>query len=123
MEAYRVRKQFGWDGWTFAPKSPDGGCKCDCDTVPRSKCTGQVGSGCVCGTNSCHCPCGVQPEVYAGDVWLVPAGHPRKDHMLAQRFATYDAGLPSVQELESNEELMQTTRIRATKQPRRRAVA
>ena len=39
------------------------------------------------------------PKTWAGDIWIVEAGHPRKETMLSNRFATGDAGLPSVDEL------------------------
>lgn len=95
MEAYRVRKQFQWDGWQYAPRGQDGECKCGC----IGACTQKVGTSCHCHDTACHCACGIQSDSYAGDTWIVEPGHPHKEHMLVRRFATYDAGLPSVDEL------------------------
>ena len=36
---------------------------------------------------------------YAGDIWLVEAGHPRKVTMLENRFAVGDASIPAIDEL------------------------
>lgn len=100
-EAYRVRKKFSWRGWVYAPNV--GACQCH-DEGPQGcnaygACTGVVGSSCGCKNSVCRCDCGIERERYAGDVWLVEAGHPRKDTMLAHRFVTYDAALPSGDEL------------------------
>jgi len=92
MEAYRVRKNFQWDGWVFAPQGQDGECKCGCG--PERDCKGLVGKGCICHDTACHCDCGIREDQYGGDVWFVNDGNERKDVMLAHRFATYDAGLP-----------------------------
>jgi hypothetical protein len=104
MEAYRVRKVFQWDGWAYSPKGPNGECKCGCVEGKGSKCTGVVGTSCVCHDTSCHCACGIREEQYAGDVFIVSDGHPRKEHMLKYHFATYDGGLPSIDELLSQDE-------------------
>lgn len=102
MEAYRVRKNFQWDGWVFAPKGPDGTCKCGCS--PDIGCKGMVGSGCRCADTACHCDCGIRPDSYGGDVWFIDEGNPRKEIMLDHRFATYDASLPSVETLKTQKE-------------------
>jgi hypothetical protein len=89
-EVYRVRRMFGWDGWQYSRR---GACGCGC-----SNCTGENGTGCkVCGGSICHCEggCYIPAERFAGDVWLVPAGHPRKEIMLAQRLVVPDASIPA----------------------------
>lgn len=102
LETYRVRKEFGWDGWLFAPS---GNCRCPCSNNPHIVCTGEVGSGCVtCERSSCHCSCRIQPDRYGGDVWLVMEGHPRKETMLANRFAVADPSLPPATELVKQDE-------------------
>jgi len=103
MEAYRVRKNFQWDGWIFAPKGPSGECKCPC-VQEDIGCVGLVGQDCMCKDTACHCDCGIPSESYGGDVWFVDPGNPRKETMLEHRFATYDAGLPSVDTLLKDEE-------------------
>lgn len=102
MEAYRVRKNFQWDGWVYAPQGAEGLCKCGCGE--ESNCTGMVGTGCVCHDTACHCDCGIPEAQYAGDVWLVQDGHPRKDNMLNYHFATYDSSIPPVEELQGQDE-------------------
>lgn len=98
MESYRVRKPFNWDGWYFAPKGPNGECKCEC-AENGFKCTEQVGSDCPCANTSCHCSCGIQSDRYAGDIWFVMEGHPRKSTMLESRFATGDPSIGNTDEL------------------------
>ena len=97
IEAYRVRKRFQWRGWEFAPS---GECGCGCPG-----CSGQVGSGCqACPQGVCRCACNIPPETYGGDIWLVEAGHPRKEILLLQRFAISDVSIPLVDELMSKAE-------------------
>ena len=92
FEAYRAMKTFQWDGWYLAPNKP---CNCGCPS-----CTNQTATSCPsCSGTSCHCRCSLKQATYGGDVWLVMAGHSRKDMMLANRFATYDASLPPIDEL------------------------
>ena len=90
-EAYRVRKKFGWRGWTFTPQGP---CACGCG----AECKGQAATGCHCPDKD-YCVCGIDPLVYGGDIWLVEQAHPRKDIMLGGRFAVGDASIPPVEEL------------------------
>ena len=113
-EVYRVRKQFGWRGWTFAPNKGKG-CGCDClvpkaqgkdgmgkqldDRLGNADCLGRVASTCSCKETICRCSCGIVQGQYAGDVWLVEANHPRKEIMLSQRYATGDASLPSIDDI------------------------
>lgn len=105
FEAYRVRAQFSWNGWIYAPA---GQCQCvnthlDNDGFPTGECRGMVGVGCTC-SDATHCGCGIKANQYAGDIWIVEAGHPRKAMML-ERFssrrvpAVHDAGLPTADEL------------------------
>mgnify|MGYP001560785622 FL=1 len=89
-EAYRVRRKFSWKGWQLAPQ---GACGCQCP-----ECTGQVATGCQCPDHN-YCACGVKPADYGGDIWIVEAGHPRKDIMLLQRFAIGDASISPVDSL------------------------
>ncbi len=103
-EAYRVRKPFDWRGWGFAPKDY---CKCGATsgTEDCEGCTGEVGSGCIaCPPEACRCPCHIEPERYGGDIWIVEPGHPRKEMMLASRYAIYDASIPPIDELMKLEE-------------------
>lgn len=101
FETYRVRRPFQWDGWQYAPA---GACSCGCSAERESKCSGQVGSDCVCAHTSCHCACGVAAEQYAGDVWIVLEGHPRKEMMLGSRYAVSDGAIPSADLLLQNPE-------------------
>ncbi len=123
-EAYRVRKNFQWDGWVYAP---EGVCECsktvtsdydinnvDAKTGAKKKvmqgacgerCTNRVGTDCYCHDSSCHCDCGIKSDQYGGSVWVVGEGHPRKDMMLANRFATYDASLPDIDTLIKREDI------------------
>ena len=56
-----------------------------------------MGSGCIaCPPEACRCPCHIEPERYGGEIWIVEAGHPRKDIMLANRYATGDPSLSSI---------------------------
>lgn len=93
-EAYRVRKKFGWRGWTLAPQ---GACDCGCGAADH-ECKGQVATGCQCPDKD-YCACGIDPLFYGGDIWLVEAAHPRKEIMLAGRFAVGDASILPVEEL------------------------
>lgn len=114
-EAYRVLQKFGWRGWVFAPS---GECQCGCrpqvgDGDPHHggqpargggvPCCGEVGSGCVCRHTICRCSCGILPEQYGGDIWLVEDNHPRKGTMLGYRFVIGDASIPPIDELLSDE--------------------
>ena len=92
LENYRVRKNFQWDGWIYAPAGPEGVCKCGCGE--ERNCNGVVGTDCICHDTSCHCDCGIRSYQYGGDVWFVDEGNPRKDMMLLRRYATYDSSLP-----------------------------
>jgi len=121
-EAYRVRKRFGWGGWEFAPA---GDCQCSQEAnspCQESGCAGQVGTGCkACPPEVCRCACNIPIERYGGDVWIVQAGHPRKDIMLANRFAVGDASLPPVEELLKQIEfqrLLQPPKITPSKSPK-----
>jgi len=121
LEAYRVVKSFQWDGWKLAP---GGRCRCSCSIDPRTNCQGYVGEGCGCATTTCHCDCGIDPKQYGGDVWLVAPGNPRKESMLAHRFAVGDASLPAVSELLGQEEyqrLLRPWNKNSEYSPRRRA--
>ena len=75
-EVYRVLKSFRWRGWHYGPRHTTGAVN------PQ---TGKFDT----------CDCGE----YAGDIWIVEAGHPRKDAMIAARQVTGDASLPPVDEL------------------------
>lgn len=121
MEAYRVRKNFQWDGWIYAPQ---GGCKCGCDELDGSGCTGVVGTGCNC-HDTCHCDCGIRANLYGGDVWFVDEGNPRKEMMLAHRFATYDSSLPPTDSLLEQDEYKKLLSTPPSIKPagRKRAVA
>lgn len=115
-EAYRARRRFQWRGWEYATP---GQCECSkeanmvevmgADGKPHQQsgnvclelgCTGIVGSGCTaCFHDRCRCSCNIPPWRYAGDIWIVEAGHPRKDMILSQRMAVPDVTLPPGDEL------------------------
>lgn len=94
LESYRVRggprKSFNWDGWWYAP---EGACNCQCP--PDTGCTGQNGTGCDFCARSDKCACSIPVNRYAGDVWIVMEGHPRKEAMVANRAVVSDPSLPS----------------------------
>ncbi len=111
-ESYRVRRRFQWRGWELAPKNS---CDCGCGHEiadedghlilgPIPTCTGETAVGCQCRETICRCTCGIPRATYGGDIWIVEAGHPRKDMMLGQRFALGDASLPTVDEFLEKEE-------------------
>ncbi len=75
-EVYRALKPFRWGGWHYGPTHI---------TASISPETGE--------REPCNC------QEYAGDIWPILAGHPRKGAMLAQRFAVYDASIPPADEL------------------------
>ena len=111
-EAYRVLKQFQWRGWIYAP-NPGGACECDClafkgdpdDPVQAfPDCKGKVASLCLCRETVCRCSCGIPDTRYAGDIWIVEAGHDRKDMQLGQRKVVGDASIPSVEDLLAQDE-------------------
>lgn len=110
MEAYRVRKRFGWRGWIYAPN--EGPCQCGHEGAQGcnafSQCTGVVASSCSCKDSVCRCDCGILRERYAGDIWLVEEGHPRKAAMLASRFATYDASILPIDDLLKEKKIART---------------
>lgn len=122
-DAYRVRRLFRWLGWALAPTA----CGCGC----ISNCTGRSGTECQC-QDAGHCACGVPSNQYGGDIWFVEAGHPRKEAMLATRFAVYDAGLVP-QELLKEERFSrlvqpaqvteQEQMVEGARRPRRKAMA
>lgn len=136
-EAYRVKKRFQWRGWEFAPPG-----KCECSTQmhaaarvdDRGKlvdgnaciengCTGKVGTGCkACPPEACRCACNIPKETYAGDTWIVEDGHPRKEHMLLNRFAVYDDSLDPVEELMKQEKFSQLVNEPETRVPKRKQV-
>ena len=114
MEAYRVRKQFDWNGWGYAPQGPCG-CPCYADKG-HNKCTGVTGTGCECKDTSCHCKCGIPAGRYAGDVWFVEErGVAAKEMMLAHRYAVADPSLDPVDVLLQQD---QYKRLLTTWQPK-----
>ncbi len=118
-EAYRVLRKFQWDGWIYAPfarLNPPGNCQCDCserniagDPITGSKCTGIVGTSCICEGTLCHCTCGIKSELYGGDIWVVMAGHPRKEMILDPRMAVQDQSIPSIDDLLKESEYKRLT--------------
>lgn len=110
FEAYRVKRKFQWDGWIYAPhvnRGIPGRCNCDC--ADHSPCTSQVGTGCGCAGTICHCDCGIPAHLYAGDIWIVMAGHPRKENMLLIRMAVPDPSIPHIDELLSDPKFKRLT--------------
>ena len=109
-EAYRVRRRFNWRGWIFAPDI--GQCQCHDEGKEGCNafrgCMGVTASSCGCKGSVCRCDCGIPRERYAGDIWLVEDGHPRKAAMLSSRFAVYDATLASVDTLLQDKKIAKT---------------
>jgi len=118
MEAYRVRKNFQWDGWIYAPRPESGECKCDCGE--ENRCTGMVATGCVC--SGCRCDCAIKTHLYGGDVWFVDENNPRKEMMLAHRFATYDSSLPPTDSMLEQDEYKRLLTMPPTIDGRRKRV-
>ncbi len=121
FEAYRVRKTFGWNGWQFSP-GPRKECNCrrgiEMCHANNDECGGAPGMSCAACTNTaCKCSCMIKKEVYAGDIWIVQEGHPRKEIMLEHHHAVYDSGLPAI------EEIMKHKRYRRLKKSPKEAVA
>lgn len=116
FNAYRVLRDFGWDGWQYA-ESPYGNCSCDCwHRKQRSAilCTRQVGSQCNCDLIHCFCTCTLKKGSFAGDIWIVQEGHPKLEQMLRLRFAIYDSSLPPIKELLRDPQYERLTRPYAT---------
>ena len=102
-ERFRVLRAFDWQGWAYAP---DGQGSCDCQGYLcglGSQCKGEAGSGCECKNRACRCTCGIARERYAGNIWVVEDGHPRKAGMLTGRFACGDSAMPSIEDLLQDE--------------------
>lgn len=84
--------------------------------LDKRVCKGMSGTGCTC-NDAGYCgsavgkgACGIKPHMYGGDIWLVRENDFRIEHILGRRFVTYDASLPSADELMSgpNEKLYKT---------------
>jgi hypothetical protein len=75
-EVFRVLKPFRWRGWHYGREHVS------LSIDPATQ-----------GFERCDC------GDYAGDILVIEAGHPRKEHMLAQRFVVGDPSLPSAEEL------------------------
>jgi hypothetical protein len=96
LEVYRVNKRFGWEGWEYAP---EGACRCACGIEGAVPCVGHVGESCPCAATMCRCSCGIASNRYAGGIWMVAPGHPRKVSILDSHFAGGDGSLPRLEEL------------------------
>lgn len=101
-EAYRVRKTFQWDTWEYAPSGSPCACQHEQSCSPDI-CTGRPGTTCACPELGCRCACRIPEWRYGGDIWIVEAGHPRKDAMLSARFAVYDSTIPDIDTLLQDE--------------------
>lgn len=129
FEAYRVQRKFQWDGWIYAPyarRRLPGRCSCTCSEDERLQCTTEVGSGCSCSA-ACRCDCGIPSHLYAGDIWIVMAGHPRKETILEHRMAVPDPSIPHIDELLKDSNFSRLTKlpedegvVEAPKTPRKR---
>ena len=107
FEAYRVNRRFVWDGWQYAPKAgmhqqtfdvlPAGRGKVAKASHPRDSAHFMKGQGCW-DERSCD------PELYAGDIWIVEENHPRKAAILSRNKAVFDSGLPHIDELLARDE-------------------
>jgi len=58
-------------------------------------------------------------QLERGDVWLVEAGHPRKETLLEQRFATGDAGIPPVDDLLKDKKYQELLRVPRLSRPKK----
>lgn len=104
FEAYRVRKPFMWNGYQY---TPEGACKCGCAVANSHgvmlQCTNSYATECQpCRDSNCKCQCTITKELHGGSIWIVEAGHPRKEAMLEKRlgyFACGDASIPNIDEL------------------------
>lgn len=84
FEAYKVMVPFQWGNDHMAPG----------DSVMIRQGEDENGKGIYVGET--RCCCGKLTEEcpnFVGDVWVVEAGHPRKEAMLAVRSAIYDSSL------------------------------
>ena len=108
FEVYRVNRRFVWDGWQFAPPSgthgqefqtlpvPPARVKAAVASYPRDNADHHKSQGCW-DERSCT------PEFYGGHIWIVEENHPRKAAILSRNKATYDSGLPLVDDLLKDE--------------------
>lgn len=98
-ETYRVLRMFQWRGFQYAKPGP---CDCECNQDEErraaNECNGVTASACAC-PDSAYCSCHIPPDEYGGDIWIVEAGHPRKEHIVMRRFVTYDPSIPPADEL------------------------
>ena len=88
FEAYRANRRFMWDGWIFAPKA---GTHTSTFQVveglaPTEQAANFKQQGCW-DERSCD------PERYGGDVWIVSAGHPRKDAIISRNKVRGDSSI------------------------------
>lgn len=101
FSAYRVIKDFGWEGWQYA-ESPYGYCLCNCwhrkITLGRT-CTHQVGTECACKLHDCFCTCTLKEAQFAGDIWIIQENHPKIERLIKAEFAIYDSSLPPIHKL------------------------
>lgn len=119
-EVYKVRRKFQWNVWVY---SPPGVCDCSSNFGSESVstrytpsgeqetgqfdknpcynnptyCKGMVATECTC-NDAGYCSCSIKPWMYAGNLWFVNEGDPRKEHILARRFAIYDPTLKAAEE-------------------------
>jgi hypothetical protein len=94
FEAYRVNKRFAWDGWILAPVAGT-------HTSTFEEIEGLTPSEQAANfkQQGCWDERAVNPELYGGDIWIVPAGHPRKDAILSRNKARGDASIASPDDL------------------------
>ena len=52
-----------------------------------------------CGSGGGTGACGVEAWMYGGDIWVVRENDPRKEYILARRFAVWDPAIPNGDEL------------------------
>ena len=94
FESYRVNRRFVWDGWIYAPKAGTNSSTFDkpVGLTPTETAESYKQQGCWDERS-------VPPERYAGDVWIVEAGHPNKDAILTRKKVRGDASISSVDDL------------------------
>jgi hypothetical protein len=107
FEAYRANRRFAWDGWLFAPKAGVNNATFETLVEPRSKAakaTYPADAAHFMKMQGCWDERACDPDLYAGDIWIIEENHPRKAAILGRNKAVYDSGLPRVDDLLKTDE-------------------
>ena len=94
FEAYRVNRRFSWDGWILAPKAGS-----HTSTFQEVKGLSPAENAAHFKQQGCWDERAVNPDLYGGDIWIVPSGHPNKDAILSRKKARGDASIASPDDL------------------------